>query len=267
MLFTLRDRRQLLYEKKKKAAFTLGGGAVSVPAPDSFANLVNWFKPADISCPAGNFNDWLESQNLPDKMSGVACISGTTCDCIGTLNSKQFLISDVNAASLMSYTTPLQMCRIGSYTIGGILNSKAATSGLAWNIGTNVGSTKIAFQQDGAGKLNFFVRSTNGQSAQAASTTVWNLNGWKIFVATFDYVAKTSTLYEGGNTIAVTNALMDNFVYGTPAVYFNGGNGGVSKWIGDIGEMFIYSDVKSTSVVNQLGNYLASEYILSWNPI
>lgn len=266
MLFSITRNRRRDLEQEKKFINSFAGG-VGQFSPGNLVNLQNWFKPAGISCPAGNTNDWLDSQQSGEKMTGVSCISGTSCNCIGALNSKQFLISDTNAASLMGYTDPTKANHIGSYTVGGILSSQGALSGVCWNNRTDVGSTLMALQQDGAGKLVYFVRSTNGQTANPVSTTVWNGNGWKIFLATFDYVAKTSTLYEGGNTIPVTNALMDNFVYATPAFYMNGANGGVSKWLGNIGEFFIYTDVKTTAQINRLGNYLAGQYILTWTDV
>jgi hypothetical protein len=74
-------------------------------------------------------------------------------------------------------------------------------------------------------------------------------------------------MYEGGNTIPATNALMDVFTYQVASRCYNlltSNNSTAGWWIGGLGEFFYYTDVKSIADINLLGNYFKTKYNLSW---
>lgn len=267
MLSTLSLQRKESFINRRKAVmggFSLGGNVPITPA--SFPNLQNWFKPGDISCPLGNTNDWLDSQNVAEKLTGVSCISGSSCNCIGTLNGYSYLSSDISPASIMSYTTP-GLINHNTFTVMGVLSSSGASFGNGLSSRTNVGSTAFLLMQEGTGKLQFYARTNNGQTAICNSITNWNGAGFGIFCFAFDNVGKDAYLWENGNEIKQTNALMDNPNFMVPAFYLNSNSTGSAKWAGGFGEFFIYDDLKTTTVINKLGKYLADKYSLTWTDV
>jgi len=226
--------------------------------PTSYPNLNNWFKPSGISCPAGNFNDWVDEVQIGEKFTGSICTSGSTCNCIGSFFGYDYLSAD-GTSVVMSYTTPSK-ANLSTLTMFFVISSNAINNSLCLNSKSLVGSSILAIRQATTGKLEFFTRTDNGETAIVASVNNFNGAGFKVVVVSYDLVSKKATMYEGGNTISVTNILMDTFLLDA----FELNEHGTQYWTGGFLEMFQYSDIKNIAQINSLANYLASKYGLNW---
>lgn len=279
MLFNIVNRRSRLETHKRYSNARNGISGVGVPIdPDKFPNLVYWAK--DTGLPANfavgcnlTWQNHLADNALQGNMS--FCTGGLPNNEIGTLNGRRVLIQVDPAATCLVTpvnNTPLQL---STFTIIGILRQDSSVAGRAmWASrcsGLGGCFTYFGLQQLASGKLQFFTRADNSQTAIVDSTTVIAGAGWQIIAVSFDPVAKTATMYENGNKIQTTNAAMNTFTFVPLSDMWSLNTNALSAiggwWVGGIGEFTIYNDVKTPGIINLLGTYYALRYNLTWLPV
>lgn len=115
--------------------------------------------------------------------------------------------------------------------------------------------------------LRLICRTNNGQLVNIDGGNFVG-TGWQIVCWQYDAVTKTGKLIWGGNTYTATNALMDIMIFTNPtSVYYLGCNYNIAPyydWQGYLGEFVEYTGIKTNAEINQLGNYFASKYGLTW---
>lgn len=223
--------------------------------------------------PAGNtvfqFNDSINVNGLQGAL--IESIPNRQIQLLNGFNVLNYVTN--SAADIVpQITNPYNQLFLSEFTIGAILKQSGTTAGRhclsmrgnflpAGDLNFNSFTQGVV-----ANKLSYFLRTNNGQSITVNSVTNWNGAGFQIVFVSYNSTTKTVTMYENGNTIAVTNALQDNLVYSVPNRYFslmtNALNVPGGWWIGGIGEFFYYSDVKNVSVINRLGKYFSLKYSL-----
>jgi hypothetical protein len=118
--------------------------------------------------------------------------------------------------------------------------------------------------------LRLIARSNNGQLINVDGGLFVG-QGWQIVCWLYDWTTFTGKLIWGGNTFTGTNNLMDAWQFTNPAsVYYIGSNYNIAPfypWDGLIGEFVEYSGIKTNPEINQLGNYFALKYGLTWTAI
>lgn len=254
------------------------GFAPAVPfIPSDLPNLSNWFLDTGITrfLPADFCSgEWADNENPPQE------INGSIGDCVPppappngiiTINGLNALNAINGGLGMVLGSTLPATVNKSTFTMGGIYKSDSATNGHLWDMAPGAGGfTRFAIQQPAGNKLRFFNRSNNMQVATIDSVTNVNGAGWLIVIVSFDGTAKTAKMYEGGNTISLTNGAMNTFTWnvGQSFTVFNVTAGGIANdWIGAGGEFFIFSDVKAVADINLLGNYLAGKYALAWTDV
>jgi len=245
-----------------------GGG---VPfEPSSLPLLQVWYKPENIS---GFFNPtctgtWTETY-FPEGMGG------SVGDCIPpptppnqreTLNGLNVLA--LNNAHFSGIAAIPATCFVsGVQTFIGIL--KLTNTGTKYchvqygNLPATI--PQISVRNNG-NKLRVQMYADNSQLVQCDSVSNLAGSGWFIFAFKADVAtAKNMILYETGNTITSTNALMNSWTKGGGQTrYLININTFAAGWTGGLGEFIAYSDLKSTSDINKVAQYLAAKYGLSW---
>lgn len=118
--------------------------------------------------------------------------------------------------------------------------------------------------------LRFIVRTDNGQIINI-DAGLFVGQGWKIVCWTFNFATKTARIIFDGNSFTGNNAAMDVFNFGNPtSTYYVSCNYNIAPyyaWDGQLGEFVEYTGVKTDSEINQLGNYFATKYGLTWTNI
>lgn len=276
MLPYLIFREKKIESGKKSIVNFVGGVGLATFNPSKLPNLSVWYKNDMFFNPPTNnlfrFNDFLNPGN---GVQGALLRSVPTRD-LTTLNG--FTVLNYTTNTAVDYVTQIlnpynQLFLTGSRTYGLIVRQDSSTAGrscISARESSGAGAfSNFSFTQGTVlNKFTCFVRTQNSQNVIVNSITDFNGAGWQIVVVTFDFATKTLIMYENGNTISANNVLMDTFVWNAVSRIFGYQCTGSAPpggwWIGGLGEFFIYSDVKSTVDVNQLGNYLATKYILTW---
>lgn len=273
MLPTLRDnRKQSRLNQIFKKGFP-GGSPGSDFNPGDLGALTNWFKPETLvftNPPTNNTIAWDDSIQTGEKYTGTF-IESVPTRIITLLNGHNVLICTTSTINeFVSYTTRTKLQKT-KFTYGMIVKLDSS-SGSIWNNAfrcSGLGGCNgfIGIGGDGTGKLRILSRSNNNQSSIADSVTTFNGNGWKVIIVQVDQSTGLCRLVEGGNDIVTTNALQDGITWtalSVQALLSHALSTPGGWWIGGLGEMFYYSDLKSDADINKLGNYLADKYALTW---
>jgi hypothetical protein len=238
----------------------------SISLPSDFPNLQNWYK-QDIILVAGDTIKWEDEQTAENISGSTGIVANPTL-----LNGLNVIQCDTSGGILGStgYLTG-QVCPI---TIFGII--KSSNNGVniseCFRSQGNDNDTVIRMQSNINGTFQFFVRDNAGISIVLTSVgTFGNDNDWTIFFCQYDTVTKTSRLclsnsVTGSELLTGTNAGIGPFTFRTGIGYYKLTNSaaGLTPWQGSLGEFAIFNDYKTNAVLNQLGEYFADRFSLTW---
>jgi hypothetical protein len=227
---------------------------------------------------------WDSPAGYGGQVNGSAGTIGANCPYIEQLSGKNVIRLEGSLASTgFSAVTTLpffQNINSGSwaqsFTAMGIMREDGAPTDFNCFhcFKPNTGITVLRLMAAGAAfdTLYFTVRTKNNEIINISNGVILN-QGWKIVCWQWDHPNKTAKLIVNGTVVSGTNLLMDDFDFLIP----------VSSYVmatdqdalgafhyplsGYMGEFFYYSDVKSNTVINRLGNYLATKYALVWTNI
>lgn len=249
------------------SGFIQGGGAAPF-APTDIANCAVWIDPSDgttITSSGGTcsqINDKSgNSAHLTQSTSGSRPATGSR-----TLNSLNVLDYDGSADYM-----------VGAWPTGLVNDSDGATFIVVFDPDTvSVSQQYLWSGFQGGGLISgsgigftgpstyqFQAASGNGIAAAPSSSSLGAHSG--IYRRGFGSAGTTQAIYDGNVTAGTTST---NF-----AVTTNGWNvgrqgfNGTLYYDGGIAEIIVYSRAITNTEINQVGNYLASKWGISWTTV
>ena len=260
--------------RRKKIIPALLSGAAFSPA--DLPNLFSWLKNNITQDGFGNIT-WINEVHPTSSGIYPLFAAGNGCT-ITTLNGKNVLDCPGNnfqsgndVGGGIPSTVPIFEQSNSSFTMGGIIDSTGISNG-AFHRQSGVSNSQISLQQLITGFVQLSIIDETGNAILVNSPNQLSVAGWTIIFLRFNWATKLAEFIHGGSINTDSLFGLGNVTF----VYPDNLNGAYTlntretvnfPYTGGIGETFYYTDVKSDSDVNDLGNYLASEYNLSWTNI
>ncbi len=227
----------------------------SIFLPTEISNLALWLDASDagtITHSAGSVSQWDDkSGNNNHVTQGTASRQPTTNSV--TIGSKNAI--DFDGSDFMDFTAAIS--RTSGYTVFVVTNV------------TNTNGNKV-FVSGTTGSFAFRV-DQNEQLDIVRVDQVVVLSGTIQITAATDTIVACRSSAAGNNTIidgvtANSNATNPSYTANTDRL---GAQSGITQFFfdGSMGEIIVYTGVKTDSEVNQIGDYLASKWGTTWTGI
>jgi hypothetical protein len=253
--------RQTMAAAQQQSA---GGGAFS---PDDIATLVVWFDAADettLSTTGSRVDSWADKSSTGADLGryGLDVVTGANTQ--NSLNVLEF--GSVGDSALRSTATPWMTSTAGHWTVFAAFNATDATpSGgiVSQDIGTGLLSARCPqFMRTGTEEMQGVNIAGSGApytDGAAISDGTWYAGATRQDATTLEAFVAGST--NGGTSSTPGRASSASFVRVCEA------SGVTSHFVGLIGEIICYQADLTDAEMNDVGNYLASKWALTWSDL